>query len=51
VAHGAVGELPIEWVYYLVADPQAARQSGVYLRADPGERFGQADRALVNRCG
>jgi len=50
VAHGVVGELPIEWVYYLVADPQGKRVSLAFTYEQTlGERFGQADRALVNQ--
>ena len=50
VAHGTVGELPIEWVYYLVADPQGKRVSLAFTYEQTlGERFGQADRTLVNQ--
>jgi hypothetical protein len=50
VAQGVVGELPIEWVYYLVADPQGKRVSLAFTyEQNLGERFGQADRALVNQ--
>lgn len=48
VAHGTVSQLPIEWVYYLIQDPQGKRLTLAFTYEQSlTERFGQADRALV----
>lgn len=48
VAHGVVSELPIEWVYYLVADSRGQRVSLAFTYEQSlTERFAQADRTLV----
>ena len=50
VARGVVSELPIEWVYYLIQDPQGKRVSLAFTyEQDLAERFAQADRAMVQR--
>jgi hypothetical protein len=50
VAHGAVSDLPIEWVYYLVANPKGQRVSLAFTyEQNLTERFAQADRMLVNQ--
>ncbi len=49
VVHGNVSKLPIEWVYYLIADDHGQRVSMAFtLEESLVDRFAQADRALVN---
>jgi hypothetical protein len=46
--HGEVGELPIEWIYYLVQDRSGRRVSLAFtLEQGLSERFAETDRALV----
>jgi hypothetical protein len=49
VARGAVSQLPIEWVYYLIADGKGHKVSLAFtLEESLQDRFAQSDRALAN---
>jgi hypothetical protein len=48
VASGAVGELPIQWMYYHLSDDHGHRTSAVFtIESSLVERFGHIDRELV----
>jgi hypothetical protein len=48
VVHGTVGQLPIEWVYYLIQDRQGRRVSLAFtFQESLRERFAAADRGVV----
>jgi hypothetical protein len=49
VVRGTVSQLPIEWIYYLVADLKNQRVSLAFtLEQSLEERFAHADRALIS---
>ncbi|MBI3837287.1 MAG: hypothetical protein HY288_05040 [Planctomycetia bacterium] len=49
VVRGTVSQLPIEWIYYLIADSKNQRVSLAFtLEQSLEERFAQADRVLVS---
>ena len=48
VARGTVSQLPIQWIYYLIADPKNQRVSLAFtLEQSLEDRFEHADRELV----
>ncbi len=48
VATGTVSELPIQWIYYLLASPDGKRVSLAFtMESDLAERFAASDRELV----
>jgi hypothetical protein len=48
VAVGKVSELPIQWIYYLLASPDGKRVSLAFtMESDLAERFAATDRELV----
>jgi hypothetical protein len=48
VANGTVSSLPIQWVYYLLTNPEGERVSLSFtMESALGERFAAADRQLV----
>jgi hypothetical protein len=50
VARGAVAQVPIEWIYYLVEDPQGKRVTLAFTYEQSlTERFAQADREVVSQ--
>ena len=49
VVRGTVSQLPIQWIYYLIADPKDQRVSLAFtFEQNLEERFAHADRALVS---
>jgi hypothetical protein len=49
VAHGVVSQLPIEWIYYLIADDKGGRVSLAFtLEESLQERFDKADRSFAS---
>ncbi len=49
VATGRVSELPIEWVYYHIADQQGRRASCVFTyESELSDRFAASDQAIVS---
>jgi hypothetical protein len=49
VVHGTVGQLPIEWVYYLVQDRQGRRVSLAFTYQESlKERFAGADQGMIS---
>ena len=52
VVHGTSSDIAMRWIYYLVADPQG-RQVALTFTVEQAllDRFADADKAMVSRCG